>query len=148
MSVPCQAPPVHTPAVNKYVGALFPRTRQGPYYRGIGQMDRSPILCRTNIFIEWPQSFNDKLISSVDTPLTGVDTMLQTQGKIMKKWSSSVDTGSSSVDTMLQTQGKTIQKWSSGVDTESSSVDTRPSSQRTQSTGLYWVSTQDKVVST
>ncbi|MQM19955.1 hypothetical protein Taro_052968 [Colocasia esculenta] len=60
---------------------------------------------------------------SVDTPLTGVDTMLQTQGKIMKKWSSSVDTGSSSVDT-------------------------RPSSQRTQSTGLYKVSTQNQVVST
>ncbi|MQL70375.1 hypothetical protein Taro_002678, partial [Colocasia esculenta] len=36
---------------------------------------------------------------SVDTPLTGVDTMLQTQGKIMKNWSSSVDTRSSSVDT-------------------------------------------------
>ncbi|MQL82739.1 hypothetical protein Taro_015221, partial [Colocasia esculenta] len=36
---------------------------------------------------------------SVDTPLTGVDTMLQTQGKIMQIWSSSVDTGSSSVDT-------------------------------------------------
>ncbi|MQM04963.1 hypothetical protein Taro_037771 [Colocasia esculenta] len=30
--------------------------------------------------------------NSVDTPLTGVDTMLQTQGKIMHNWSSSVDT--------------------------------------------------------
>ncbi|MQL83079.1 hypothetical protein Taro_015562 [Colocasia esculenta] len=36
---------------------------------------------------------------SVDTPLTGVDTMLQTQGKIMQNWSSSVDTRSGSVDT-------------------------------------------------
>ncbi|MQM12057.1 hypothetical protein Taro_044970 [Colocasia esculenta] len=37
--------------------------------------------------------------NSVDTPLTGVNTMLQTQGKIMQNWSSSVDTRSSSVDT-------------------------------------------------
>ncbi|MQL85076.1 hypothetical protein Taro_017595 [Colocasia esculenta] len=35
---------------------------------------------------------------SVDTPPTGVDTMLQTQGKIMQNWSSSVDTRSGSVD--------------------------------------------------
>ncbi|MQL80944.1 hypothetical protein Taro_013397, partial [Colocasia esculenta] len=102
----------------------------------------------------------------VDTESSSVDTMLQTQGKMMKKWSSSVDTESSSVDTMLQTQGKMMKKWSSGVDTESSSVDTmlqtqgkmmkkwsssvdtRPSSQRTQSTGLYRVSTLDQVVST
>ncbi|MQM20228.1 hypothetical protein Taro_053244 [Colocasia esculenta] len=39
-------------------------------------------------------------------------------------------------------------KWSSGVDTRSSSVDTSPSSQRTQLTGLYCVSTQPQVVST
>ncbi|MQM03198.1 hypothetical protein Taro_035974 [Colocasia esculenta] len=35
----------------------------------------------------------------VDTPLTGVDTMPQTQDKIMQNWSSSVDTSSGSVDT-------------------------------------------------
>ncbi|MQM21746.1 hypothetical protein Taro_054791, partial [Colocasia esculenta] len=86
--------------------------------------------------------------SSVDTHPTGVDPMLQTQGQMIKKWSSSVDTESSSVDTMLQTQGKMMNKWSSGVDTASSSVDSRPNSQRTQSTGLYSVSTQDQVVST
>ncbi|MQM06271.1 hypothetical protein Taro_039094 [Colocasia esculenta] len=34
-----------------------------------------------------------RIIFIVDTPLTGVDTMLQTQGKIMKNGSSSVDTG-------------------------------------------------------
>ncbi|MQL76928.1 hypothetical protein Taro_009319 [Colocasia esculenta] len=88
---------------------------------------------------------------SVDTPLTGVDTMLQTQGKIRQNRSSSVDTRSSSVDTrdnsqkpsgsiwdsvstlvqgsvdtpltgvdtMLQTQGKIRQNWSSSVDTRS-----------------------------
>ncbi|MQM09225.1 hypothetical protein Taro_042093, partial [Colocasia esculenta] len=62
-------------------------------------------------------------LGSVDIPLTGVDTMLQTQGKMMKKWSSGVNTGSSSVDTS-------------------------PSSQRSQLTGLYCVSTQPQVVST
>ncbi|MQM11228.1 hypothetical protein Taro_044133, partial [Colocasia esculenta] len=62
-------------------------------------------------------------LGSVDTPLTGVDTVLQTQGKMMKKWSSGVDTGSSSVDTS-------------------------PSSQRTQLTVLDSVSTQPEVVST
>ncbi|MQL99412.1 hypothetical protein Taro_032134, partial [Colocasia esculenta] len=64
VSVPCHAPQVHTPAVNKYVGVLLPRTRQGPYCTGIGQMDRGPTLCQTNIFTLWPQSFNDKLIIS------------------------------------------------------------------------------------
>ncbi|MQL98633.1 hypothetical protein Taro_031345, partial [Colocasia esculenta] len=46
---------------------------------------------------------------------------------------------------MLQTQGIMMKKWSSGVDTGSSSVDTSPSSQRTQLTGLYCVSTLDPV---
>ncbi|MQL67942.1 hypothetical protein Taro_000217 [Colocasia esculenta] len=36
VSVLCQAPRVHTPAVNKYVGALLPRIGQGPYCTGIG----------------------------------------------------------------------------------------------------------------
>ncbi|MQM16838.1 hypothetical protein Taro_049799, partial [Colocasia esculenta] len=39
----------------------------------------------------------------------------------------SVDTRSSGVDTMLQKQGKVMQNWSSSVDTRSSSVDTRDS---------------------
>ncbi|MQL68420.1 hypothetical protein Taro_000671, partial [Colocasia esculenta] len=60
---------------------------------------------------------------SVDTPLTGVDTMLQDQAKMLKKWSSSVDT-------------------------RPSQVDTRGSSQRTMSTGLYSRSTPDAVRST
>ncbi|MQL69086.1 hypothetical protein Taro_001356 [Colocasia esculenta] len=85
---------------------------------------------------------------SVDKPLTGVDTMLQTQGKIMQNCSSSVDTRSSSVDNRLQTQDKIMQNWSGSVDTRSSSVDTRDSSQKT-----FWpiwdsVSTLDQVVST
>ncbi|MQM04572.1 hypothetical protein Taro_037373 [Colocasia esculenta] len=63
VSVSCHAPQVHTPAVNKYVGVLLPRTRQGPIAQALYQvLDRSPTMCRTNIFILWPQSFNDKLI--------------------------------------------------------------------------------------
>ncbi|MQL80347.1 hypothetical protein Taro_012786 [Colocasia esculenta] len=57
----CQAPKVHTLAVNKYVGEILPRTRQGPYCTAIGQMDRSPKFFRRNIFISWPQNFNNKL---------------------------------------------------------------------------------------
>ncbi|MQL70655.1 hypothetical protein Taro_002967 [Colocasia esculenta] len=60
----------------------------------------------------------------------------------------SVDTPTTGVDTVLQTQGKMMKKWSSGVDTGSSSVDTSPSSQRSQLTGLYYVSTHPQVVST
>ncbi|MQM01694.1 hypothetical protein Taro_034452 [Colocasia esculenta] len=37
--------------------------------------------------------------SSVDTPHTGVDTMLQALSQKIKKWSSSVDTRPSQVDT-------------------------------------------------
>ncbi|MQL76129.1 hypothetical protein Taro_008519 [Colocasia esculenta] len=59
-----------------------------------------------------------------------------------------VDTPSTGVDTMLQALRQKMKKWSSGVDTGSSSVDTSPSSQRTQLTGLYCVSTQPQVVST
>ncbi|MQL91850.1 hypothetical protein Taro_024466 [Colocasia esculenta] len=69
-------------------------------------LDRSPTLCRTNKFMLWPQSFNSKLVCR--HTLTGVDTMPQTQGKIMQNWSSSVDTSSGSVDTVLQIQGKKV----------------------------------------
>ncbi|MQM14136.1 hypothetical protein Taro_047067 [Colocasia esculenta] len=84
------------------------------------QLDLSSVAARLRGGLVW------FVRGSVDTPLTGVDTMLQTQGKIMQNWSSSVDT-------------------------RSSSVDTRDSSQKTQSIGLYRdqvVSTQDQVVST
>ncbi|MQL85876.1 hypothetical protein Taro_018412 [Colocasia esculenta] len=73
---------------------------------------------------------------SVDTPLTGVDTMLQTQGKIMKNWSSSVDTSSSSVDTRDSFPKTFWPIWDSSVDTRSDSVDTRDLP-RTPS-GLFW----------
>ncbi|MQL73518.1 hypothetical protein Taro_005866, partial [Colocasia esculenta] len=71
---------------------------------------------------------------SVDTPLTGVDTMPQTQGKIMQ---------------VVSTQCfKYKAKRSSSVDTSSGGVDTRDSSQNT-----FWpiwdsVSTLAQVVST
>ncbi|MQL97440.1 hypothetical protein Taro_030138 [Colocasia esculenta] len=73
--------------------------------------------------------------------------MLQTQGKIMKKWSSSVDTGSSSVDTRPSSQ-RTQSTGSSSVDTGSSSVDTRGLPR--EPFGPIWdsVSTLDQVVST
>ncbi|MQL77684.1 hypothetical protein Taro_010099 [Colocasia esculenta] len=51
--------------------------------------------------------------SIVDTPLTGVDTMLQTQGKIMKNGSISVDTKSSSVDTRDSFQKTLWPRWDS-----------------------------------
>ncbi|MQL76169.1 hypothetical protein Taro_008543 [Colocasia esculenta] len=78
---------------------------------------------------------------SVDTPLTGVDTMLQTQGKTMQNWSSSVDTRDSSQKICCASMGQC-------VDTRSSSVDTR-GLPRTPF-GLIWdsVSTLDQVVST
>ncbi|MQL73707.1 hypothetical protein Taro_006042 [Colocasia esculenta] len=41
---------------------------------------------------------------SVDTPHTGVDTMLQVLSQKMKKWSSSVDIRSSQVDTRPSSQ--------------------------------------------
>ncbi|MQM02898.1 hypothetical protein Taro_035669 [Colocasia esculenta] len=79
---------------------------------------------------------------SVDTKSSGVDTMLQTQDKIIQNWSSSVDTRSGSVDTVFQIQGKKC------VDTRSGSVDTR-GLPRTLF-GLFWdsVSTLPQVVST
>ncbi|MQL91811.1 hypothetical protein Taro_024427, partial [Colocasia esculenta] len=49
---------------------------------------------------------------------------------------------------MLQSQAKMLKKWSSSVDTRPSQVDTRGSSQRTMSTGLYSRSTPVAVRST
>ncbi|MQL99643.1 hypothetical protein Taro_032370 [Colocasia esculenta] len=66
-------------------------------------------LPRTPFGLIW-DSVSTLAQGSVNTHLTGVDTMLQTKSKIMQNWSSSVDTRSSSVDTMLQIQGKMI-KW-------------------------------------
>ncbi|MQM06292.1 hypothetical protein Taro_039114, partial [Colocasia esculenta] len=85
---------------------------------------------------------------SVDTPLTGVDTILQTQGKIMPNWSSSVDTRSSIVDARDSSQKTQSTGLYRCVDTRSSSVDTR-GLPRTPF-GLIWdsVSTLDQVVST
>ncbi|MQL67972.1 hypothetical protein Taro_000261 [Colocasia esculenta] len=99
--------------------------------------------------------------SSVDTPPIGVDPTLQTQGKMMKKWSSGVDTESSSVDTRPSSQ-RTQSTGSSSVDIGSSSVDTGSSSVDTGSSSVdtrdlprkpfvpIWdsVSTLDQVVST
>ncbi|MQL68926.1 hypothetical protein Taro_001224 [Colocasia esculenta] len=89
---------------------------------------------------------------SVDTRSSGVDTMPQTQDKIVQNWSSSVDTRSGSVDTVLQIQGKKGFKYkakrSGSVDTRSGSVDTRDSSQNTFWPILDSVSTLAQVMST
>ncbi|MQL87838.1 hypothetical protein Taro_020382, partial [Colocasia esculenta] len=61
---------------------------------------------------------------SVDTPLTSVDTMLQSQAKMLKKWSSSVDTRCSQArSTLLPSSVDTVQPRSTLT---SSSVDTSP----------------------
>ncbi|MQL72337.1 hypothetical protein Taro_004677 [Colocasia esculenta] len=60
----------------------------------------------------------------------------------------SVDTPTTGVDTEFQTLRQNDEEKVKCVDTASSGVDTRPSSQRTQLTGLYSVSTQPQVVST
>ncbi|MQM16689.1 hypothetical protein Taro_049649 [Colocasia esculenta] len=60
----------------------------------------------------------------------------------------SVDTAPTGVDTMLQTQGKMMKKWSRGADTRSSCVDTRFGSHKACLSVLYSVSTQPEVVST
>ncbi|MQL93573.1 hypothetical protein Taro_026219 [Colocasia esculenta] len=85
-------------------------------------------------------------MGSVDTPFTGVDTMLQTQEKIIQNWSSSVDT--SSVDTRDSSRNNLLANLGQCVDTSSSSVDTR-GLPRTPF-GLFWdsVSTLAQVVST
>ncbi|MQL71567.1 hypothetical protein Taro_003893 [Colocasia esculenta] len=72
---------------------------------------------------------------SVDTPPTDVDTILQTQGKMMKKWSSGVDAGSSCVDTRFSSQKACLpvlyvrlrisRFYHGSVDTVPGSVDTR-----------------------
>ncbi|MQL68318.1 hypothetical protein Taro_000568 [Colocasia esculenta] len=79
---------------------------------------------------------------SVDTPHTGVDTMLQTPIQKMKKWSSSVDTRSSQVDTRPSSQPGQC------VDTKPDGVDTRDFSQKACFTVFTSVSTRDEVVST
>ncbi|MQL94735.1 hypothetical protein Taro_027396, partial [Colocasia esculenta] len=85
---------------------------------------------------------------SVDTRSSGVDTMLQTQDKIMQNWSGSVDTSSDGVDIVHQIQDKKVVstldqlpstfwvKLGECVDTGWGCVDTR-GLPRTPS-GLFW----------
>ncbi|MQM23287.1 hypothetical protein Taro_056351 [Colocasia esculenta] len=60
----------------------------------------------------------------------------------------SVDTPTTGVDTGFQTLRQNDEEKVKCADTASSGVDTSPSSQRTQLTGLYCVSTHPQVVST
>ncbi|MQM11888.1 hypothetical protein Taro_044799, partial [Colocasia esculenta] len=80
-------------------------------------------------------------LGSVDTPLTGVDTVLQTlrqneEEKVI------------SVDTSPRFQRSQLTGLLGSVDTGSSSVDTRPSSQKTYLAVLDSVSTLPEVVLT
>ncbi|MQL97861.1 hypothetical protein Taro_030560 [Colocasia esculenta] len=60
----------------------------------------------------------------------------------------SVDTPHTGVDTMLQALSQKMKKWSSSVDTRSNGVDTRDLSQKACFAVLSCVSTPDEVVST
>ncbi|MQL79147.1 hypothetical protein Taro_011585 [Colocasia esculenta] len=60
----------------------------------------------------------------------------------------SVDTPHTGVDTMLQALSQKMKKWSSSVDTRSNGVDTRDLSQKACFAVLSCVSTRDEVVST
>ncbi|MQM15625.1 hypothetical protein Taro_048576 [Colocasia esculenta] len=80
----------------------------------------------------------------------------QLHSRILNSFKGSVDTPHTGVDTMLQALSQKMKKWSSSVDTRSSQVDTRPSSQSTLETSPrevflpVWdsVSTLDQVRST
>ncbi|MQL76487.1 hypothetical protein Taro_008879 [Colocasia esculenta] len=81
---------------------------------------------RTNIYCK----------GSVDTPHTGVDTMLQALSQKMKKWSTSVNTRPRQVDTRDRSQRNKstdfyLRSTLDAVDTELSQVDTRYLSQGT-----------------
>ncbi|MQL73296.1 hypothetical protein Taro_005626 [Colocasia esculenta] len=73
---------------------------------------------------------------------TGSSSSLQ---PISADFSGSVDTPHTGVDTMLQALSQKMKKWSTSVDTSPSQVDTRDSSQRNMSTGFYIRSTPDAV---
>ncbi|MQM04515.1 hypothetical protein Taro_037316 [Colocasia esculenta] len=60
----------------------------------------------------------------------------------------SVDTTISGVDTMAQSKDRNVKKRSTSVDTSPGQVDTRDRSQRNMLTGFYLMSTQNQIVST
>ncbi|MQM00203.1 hypothetical protein Taro_032933 [Colocasia esculenta] len=107
------------PRLTSTLGRSSPGLDRAPIAQALDQvLDRSPTLCRTN---------------SVDTRSSGVDTMLQTQDKIMQNWSGSVDTSSD--------VGQC-------VDTSTGGVDTRSVFQKTFWVNWDSVSTLAQVVST
>ncbi|MQL82693.1 hypothetical protein Taro_015168 [Colocasia esculenta] len=97
------------------------------------------------------QGTNISTKGSVDTPHTGVDTMLQALTQKMKKLSSSVDTRPSQVDTRGRSQRTMFTGLYNQVDTRCSQVDTRCLSQKAYfarlgqcvDTGLSQVDTRD-----
>ncbi|MQL82196.1 hypothetical protein Taro_014662, partial [Colocasia esculenta] len=79
----------------------------------------------TNDFCVYFSGTNISSKGSVDTPHTGVGTMLQALSQKMKKWSSSVDTRPSQVDTRGRSQRTMFTGLYNQVDTRCSQIDTR-----------------------
>ncbi|MQM22520.1 hypothetical protein Taro_055573 [Colocasia esculenta] len=98
--------------------------------------------------VDTTDNFSSSLLprynACVDTHLTCVDTTV-TRLWTNFYWKGSVDTPHTGVDTMLQALCQNMKKWSTSVDTSPSQVDTRDSSQRNMSTGFYIRSTPDAV---
>ncbi|MQL79627.1 hypothetical protein Taro_012067 [Colocasia esculenta] len=99
-------------------GDATPRTR--PYRASRNQLHRDGVPRRDlrgrTIPVITPFGDHGTNISSkgsVDTPYTGVDTMLQALSQKMKKWSSSVDTRPSQVDTRGKSQRIMFTDWDS-----------------------------------
>ncbi|MQL74382.1 hypothetical protein Taro_006743, partial [Colocasia esculenta] len=140
-------PRVHTPAVNKYVGALLPRTRQGPYCTGIGSNfgPESHVVPKKHIHImatEFQcQAHSKKNYWAVRDPMVTTTTAQASPLRSPALFRPVVST----LETAPRTpsgQARTV------CHTSSSSVDTR-GLPRTPS-GMFWdsVSTLAQVVST
>ncbi|MQL71015.1 hypothetical protein Taro_003331 [Colocasia esculenta] len=89
VSVLCQSPRVHTPAVNKYVGALLPRTGQGPYCTCIGSSfgPESHVVPNNQVHF-MATEFQQQARSSVDTRSSSVDTRDSFQKTFWPTWDS------------------------------------------------------------
>ncbi|MQL98732.1 hypothetical protein Taro_031448 [Colocasia esculenta] len=134
-SVLCQAPRVHTPAVNKYVGALLPRTGQGPYCTGI----------RSSFGPESHVVPNKQVVSTLDevvsTPCSKHKTKSCKIGQVVSTQDQVVSTLETASRNLLANMGKC-------VDTSTSSVDTRSAFQKTLCVNWDSVSTLAQLVTT
>ncbi|MQL92013.1 hypothetical protein Taro_024627 [Colocasia esculenta] len=80
------------PRLTSTLGRSSPGPDRAPIAQALDQvLDRSPTLCRTNRFILWLQSFNNKLVV-VSTLETALRTFWVNLGQCVDTRSSSVDT--------------------------------------------------------